>query len=45
MQEFFYPEEQSSLGSASLELKVTPRHIIKASILNGYSLGLTKLTL
>ena len=41
MQEFFSPEEQNSLGSAFLELKVIPKHISKADILNGCSLGLS----
>ena len=34
------PEEQSSLGSASLEPMVTPRHISKADTLKGCSSGL-----
>ena len=42
---FFYSEEQTSLGSASLELIVTPRHIFKADILKGCSLGLNQVTL
>ena len=40
MQEFFYPEEQSSLGSESLEPKATPRHTSP----KGCSLGLDQLT-
>ena len=51
MQESFYPIEQSSVGSASLEPIVTPRHISKADILKRmlfrfnptYSASLTKL--
>ena len=45
MQESFYPEDNSSLGSASLEHITTPKHISKAHILKGYFLGLTQLTL
>ena len=45
MQELFYPEEQSSLGSASIEAIITPWHISKADIIEGYILGLTQLTL
>ena len=45
MQESFYPEEERSLGSASLEPIVTPRQISKVDILKGSSLGLTQLSL
>ena len=45
MQGFCYPEEQSSLGSAFLELMVTRRRISKADILKGCSLALSQLTL
>ena len=45
MEESFYPEGQSSLESATLEPIVTPRHISKADILKGCSLGLSQLTL
>ena len=38
MHEYFYPDEQSSLGSPSLQLIVTLRHIFKADILNRCSL-------
>ena len=38
MHKYFYPDEQSSLGSPSLELAVTPRYIFKADILNRCSL-------
>ena len=31
---YFYPDEQSSLGSPYLELTVTSRHIFKADIIN-----------
>ena len=37
--------KNSSLGSASLELIVTPRHISKADVLKECSLGLSQLTL
>ena len=39
MQELFYPEGQSSVGSASQELIVTPWSISKADILKECSLG------
>ena len=45
MQELCYPEEQSSLESAFLELMVTRWHISKADILKGCSLALSQLTL
>ena len=45
MKEFFCSEEQSGLGSASLELRVTPTLISRADILHEGSLGLTQLTL
>ena len=52
MEELFYPEGQSSMGSASLELIVTPWSISKADILKEcssfkpmYPISLTKLTL
>ena len=38
MHEYFYPDEQSSLGSPSLQLIVTLRHIFKADNLNRCSL-------
>ena len=43
MQETFYPEEQSSLGSTFLESIAISRHISIADILKACSLGLTQL--
>ena len=43
MQESFYDDEQSILGSAFLEPIATPRHTCKADILKGCSLGLTQI--
>ena len=45
MQESFYPEEESSLGSASVEPIVIPRHTSKADILKGCFFGLSQHTL